>query len=55
MEEKEIVKKLGIVGKRLQMELQGNKCLPIEIIKKPKKEIQVSSCLLYTSPSPRAS
>ena len=42
MDENEIIKKLGIVGKRLQMELKGNKCLPIENIKKPKKEIQVS-------------
>ncbi len=42
MNEDEIIKKLGIIGKRLQMELKGNKCLPIEIIKKPKKEIQVS-------------
>ena len=42
MDEDEIIKKLGIIGKRLQMELKGNKCLPIEIIKKPKKEIQVS-------------
>ncbi len=42
MDEGEIIKKLGIIGKRLQMELKGNKCLPIEIIKKPKKEIQVS-------------
>ncbi len=42
MDEYEIIKKLGIIGKRLQMELKGNKCLPIEIIKKPKKEIQVS-------------
>ena len=42
MNQDEIIKKLGVVGKRLQLELKGNKCLPIEIIKKPKKEIQVS-------------
>ena len=42
MEEKEIIKKLGIVGKRLQLELKGYKCLPIENNKKSKKEIQVS-------------
>ena len=42
MDEDEIIKKLGIIGKRLQLELKGNKCLPIEAIKKPKKEIQVS-------------
>ncbi len=42
MDEDEIIKKLGIIGKRLQMELKGNKCIPIETIKKPKKEIQVS-------------
>ena len=42
VDENEIIKKLGIVGKRLQSELKGNKCLPIETIKKPKKEIQVS-------------
>ncbi len=40
--EGEIVKKLGIVGKRLKLELKGNKCLPIEETKNPKKEIQVS-------------
>ena len=42
MNQDEIIKKLGVVGKRLQLELKGNKCLPIEKIKKPKKEIQVS-------------
>ena len=42
MDENEINKKLGIVGIRLQLELKGNKCLTIEKIKKPKKEIQVS-------------
>jgi len=42
MEENEIVKKLGIVGRRLQLELKGYKCLPIEKNKKSKKEIQVS-------------
>ncbi len=42
MDQDEIIKKLGVVGKRLQLELKGNKCLPIEIIKKPKREIQVS-------------
>jgi len=30
MEEYEIIKKLGIVGKRLQLELKGHRCLPIE-------------------------
>ena len=42
MEENEIIKKLGIVGKRLQLELKGYKCLPIEKNKKSKKVIQVS-------------
>ena len=42
MEENEIVKKLGIIGKRLQLELKGYKCLPIEKNNKSKKEIQVS-------------
>ena len=42
MEENEIIKKLGIVGKRLQLELKGYKCLPIEKNKKSKKEIKVS-------------
>ena len=42
MEENEIIKKLGIVGKRLQLELKGHRCLPIEKNKKSKKEIQVS-------------
>jgi len=42
MEEEEIRKKLGIVGKRIQLELKGEKCLPIEQDKKQKREIQVS-------------
>ena len=42
MEENEIIKKLGIVGRRLQLELKGYKCLPIEKRKKSKREIQVS-------------
>ena len=42
MDQDEINKKLGVEAKRLQLELKGNKCLPIEIIKKSKKEIQVS-------------
>ncbi len=42
MDENEIIRKLGIIGKRLQLELKGNKCLPIEKIKKQKKEIQIS-------------
>ena len=42
MDQDEIINKLGVVGKRLQLELKGNKCLPIEINKRPKKEIQVS-------------
>ncbi len=42
MRENEIVKKLGVVGKRLQLELQGYKCIPIRKSNQPKKEIQVS-------------
>ena len=42
MDENQIIKKLGIVGRRLQLELKGNKCLPIEKIRKQKKEIQIS-------------
>ena len=42
MDKNVIIKKLGIVGARLQMELKGYKCLTIEKIKKQKKEIQVS-------------
>ena len=42
MNEHEITKKLGIVGKRIQLELKGYKCLPIESIKNKKKEIRVS-------------
>ena len=42
MGENEIINKLGIIGKRLQLELKGYKCLPIEKNKKSKKEIQVS-------------
>ena len=38
MEEKEIINKLGIIGKRLQLELKGHKCLPIEKSKKSKKK-----------------
>ena len=48
MEENEIVKKLGIVGKRLQLELKGYKCLPIEKSAKPKKAIQV--CRSFGTP-----
>ena len=45
MKENEIFKKLGIVGKRLQLELKGYKCLPIEKNNNEKREIQVSiSC-----------
>ena len=42
MKENEIFKKLGIVGKRLQLELKGYKCLPIKKSNKSKREIQVS-------------
>ena len=42
MDTYEITKKIGIVGKRIQLELRGYKCLPIENIKKTKKEIRVS-------------
>jgi len=38
----ELKKKLGVVGQRIQMELKGYQCLPIEEIKSTKKEIQVS-------------
>ena len=42
MDTYEMTKKLGIVGKRIQLELRGYKCLPIENIEKTKKEIRVS-------------
>ena len=42
MNEYEVKKKLGVVGQRIQLELKGYKCLPIEDIKKQKKEIRVS-------------
>ena len=42
MNEHEITKKLGVVGERIQLELKGYKCLPIENIKNKKKEIRVS-------------
>ena len=42
MKENEIFKKIGIVGKRLQLELKGYKCLPIEKNNKSKRKIQVS-------------
>ena len=41
MAENEIIKKLGIVGKRLQLELKGHKCLPIEKNKKSKWELRI--------------
>tara|TARA_Y100001970_G_scaffold288149_1_gene414644 strand:+ start:19223 stop:20494 length:1272 start_codon:yes stop_codon:yes gene_type:complete len=42
MDEYEVKRKLGVVGKRIQLELKGYKCLPIENIKNQKKEIRVS-------------
>ncbi|MBK16988.1 MAG: nucleotidyltransferase [Prochlorococcus sp. SP3034] len=42
MDEYEVTKKLGVVGKRIQLELKGYKCLSIENIKTQKKEIRVS-------------
>ena len=42
MDTLEVTKKLGVVGKRIQLELRGYKCLPIENIKNKKKEIRVS-------------
>ena len=42
MKENEIINKLGVVGKRLQLELKGYKCLPIEKSIKSKRVIQVS-------------
>jgi len=37
-----IKQKIGVVGLRLQLELQGESCLPIEIYPKPKQETGVS-------------
>ena len=42
MDQNEINRRLGVVGKRIQLELRGYKCIPIEEIKKSKKEIRVS-------------
>ena len=42
MPNNEIHNKLGIVGIRLQNELQGKVCLPIKIVSPPKQEICVS-------------
>tara|TARA_B100000900_G_scaffold410629_1_gene428778 strand:- start:597 stop:1868 length:1272 start_codon:yes stop_codon:yes gene_type:complete len=42
MNQYELKKKLGVVGQRIQLELQGYQCLPIEEKKKPKREIRVS-------------
>ncbi len=42
MKENQILKKLGIVGRRMQLELKGYKCLPIEKSNKSKRQIQVS-------------
>ena len=43
MEENEIIKKLGIIGKRLQLELKGYKCLPIEKNKQSQTNEQQAS------------
>jgi DNA polymerase V len=37
-----IQKKMGVVGLRMQMELQGHSCLPLELMVNPKKETCVS-------------
>ncbi len=37
-----IRKKMGVVGLRMLMELQGRSCLPLELVANPKKEICVS-------------
>jgi len=42
MNQHELKKKLGVVGQRIQLELQGYECLPIEESKKSKKQIRVS-------------
>tara|TARA_Y100001978_G_scaffold192373_1_gene197380 strand:+ start:351 stop:1622 length:1272 start_codon:yes stop_codon:yes gene_type:complete len=42
MNEYEIKKKLGIVGQRIQLELKGYQCLPLEEKKRQKREIQIS-------------
>ena len=42
MNEYELKKKLGVVGERIQLELKGYQCLPIEDRKKQKKEIRFS-------------
>ena len=38
----QLKKKLGVVGLRIQLELKGHQCIPLEEIKKSKKEICVS-------------
>jgi len=42
MNQYELKKKLGVVGERIQLELKGYQCLPIEDKKKQKKEIRFS-------------
>ena len=42
MNQHQLKKKLGVVGQRIQLELKGYQCLPIEEKKNPKKEIRVS-------------
>ncbi len=42
MNQHELKKKLGVVGQRIQLELKGYQCLPIEDKKNQKKEIRVS-------------
>ena len=42
MNQHELKKKLGVVGQRIQLELKGYQCLPIEEKRNQKKEIRVS-------------
>ena len=42
MNQHELRKKLGVVGQRIQLELKGYQCLPIEEKRNQKKEIRVS-------------
>ena len=42
MNQYELKKKLGVVGQRIQLELKGYQCLPIEEKKRQKKEIRIS-------------
>ena len=48
-----IKKSSNVLGSRTAMELRGIPCINLETTQAKRKSCVVSSCLLYTSPSPR--